>query len=103
MNESETTRKPLPAGPAYPLPGSIGSPDYAPGERRAPTHVPGAARRSTTPEARRSAQATAHLLAAIEVAGPEREAIRGSLCEMRRIEIARLEAGEWRLSTLRHR
>ena len=35
MNETEPTSKPLPAGPAYPLPGSIARPDYAPGEREA--------------------------------------------------------------------
>jgi quinolinate synthase len=35
MNETEPTPKPLPAGPAYPLPGSIARPEYAPGEREA--------------------------------------------------------------------
>jgi quinolinate synthase len=35
MNDTEPTLKPLPAGVAWPLPGSIAQPDYTPGEREA--------------------------------------------------------------------
>ena len=35
MSDTEPTLKPLPAGIAYPLPGSIAQPEYAPGEREA--------------------------------------------------------------------
>jgi ABC-type branched-subunit amino acid transport system substrate-binding protein len=46
--------------------------------------------------AERSLRAAAHLLAAIELAGPKPEAVRGALCEMSEVELAILEDGVWR-------
>jgi hypothetical protein len=59
--------------------------------------MPGVPRSEALPHADRSVRAAAHLLAAIELAGPEPEAIRGRLCEMDEIELAILENGAWRL------
>jgi len=53
-----------------------------------------------SPHARRSFDATMHLLAAIEIAGPERVAIRAALSDMRTVTLARLEDGAWVVSAL---
>jgi ABC-type branched-subunit amino acid transport system substrate-binding protein len=53
-----------------------------------------------SPHARRSFDAAMHLLAAIEIAGPERVAIRDTLSEMRTATLARLEDGAWVVSAL---
>jgi branched-chain amino acid transport system substrate-binding protein len=74
--------------------------DTTPSERDAIRTVPGISRLRTSPHAARTVDAAAHLLAAIELAGPEPEGIRVRLCEMRRVHIAILTNGEWRLSPL---
>jgi hypothetical protein len=71
--------------------------DVARTAREAPRSLPGVPRLEALPHADRSVRAAAHLLAAIELAGPEPEAIRGRLCEMDKVKLAILEDGAWRL------
>jgi hypothetical protein len=62
----------------------------------------GLSRRLTPPHGARSFEATMHLLAAIELGGSGREAIRNTLREMEAVTLARLENGAWTLSSLDH-
>lgn len=71
--------------------------DVSPTNGDALRGLPGGSGRGTSPHADRSLHAAAHLLAAIELAGPDPDAIRGRLCEMSEVELAILEGGEWRL------
>jgi ABC-type branched-subunit amino acid transport system substrate-binding protein len=60
----------------------------------------GASRLPVSPHAARSFDATMHLLVAIELGGPEREAIREALGKMERATLARLDDGAWTESPL---
>jgi ABC-type branched-subunit amino acid transport system substrate-binding protein len=74
--------------------------DTVPSEREAVRRVPRSSRSWVSPHAGRSLEAAAHLLAAIELAGSEPEAIRARLREMRAVRLATLEHGSWRFSPL---
>jgi ABC-type branched-subunit amino acid transport system substrate-binding protein len=74
--------------------------DTAPPERDDVPGLPPRTRSRLSPHAGRSLEASAHLLAAIELAGAEPEAIAASLREMRAVRLATLEQGTWRYSPL---
>jgi len=71
--------------------------DVAPTNHDPLRGLPGSSGTGASPHADRSLHAAAHLLAAIELAGSDPDAIRGRLCEMSEIDLAILEDGEWRL------
>jgi ABC-type branched-subunit amino acid transport system substrate-binding protein len=74
--------------------------DTAPSDADALRDLLGVSRSRPSPHASRSFDAAVHLMAAIELAGAEPEAVRGALCEMNAVTLARLTNGAWSFSRL---
>jgi len=74
--------------------------DASPQDEETVRRRPGFARVRARPRAGRSFDAAAHLMVAIELGGPDREAVRRSLRAMSDPVLATLESGGWSLSDL---